>query len=133
MMLVLNFRLVVILVVSYIIIHTIATESYAVGLSPNKLFIGNDTIYNSDVFLYKDSIVNDAANVKRATYCITLDKMTEEYTADYNCSDKTVHIFKVTIKSSTAKQEEKPLYIYEKVVKGTMDAKLLDAVCKYRR
>jgi hypothetical protein len=68
-------------------------------------------------------------NIMRATYRVDIDRLTEEYTAEYNCADKTEHITKVTIKEGNNIIEEKKLYINEKVIRGTIDSDLLDTVC----
>jgi hypothetical protein len=119
-------------VASLVILHATHTTSYSAYTTSNKLLVGKDPKYNSNVFIYKDSIINFDKNVVTATYCVNIDRLTEEYTADYNCLDKTIHIFTVATKASEKTLDEKRLYIYEKVVKGSVDDKLLDAVCKYK-
>jgi len=108
------------------------TDSYCEYRSQNELLVGKDPTYNSNVYIHKDSIVNHKDFVRTAIYCINIDKITEEYTASYNCTDKTVHIFKVTVKESDRILDQKDLFIREKVAKGSIDSKLLDAVCKYK-
>jgi hypothetical protein len=122
-----------ILLVSLLILHALPSNSYSIYLSPNKLLVGTDPKYHRYVYLYKDSIINFDKHIITATYCVDIDRLTEEYTADYNCLDGTIHIFNVAVKDSNRTLEEKRLYIHEKAVKGTIDGKLLDAVCRYKR
>jgi hypothetical protein len=131
-MLIKRYRVIFILVSALILLCTTYTNSYSEYLSKNELLVGKDPTYNSNVYIHRDSIMNRKDYIKTATYCINIDRITEEYTADYNCNDKTVRIFKVTIKESDKILEQKDLYIKEKVGKNSMDAKLLDAVCKFR-
>jgi hypothetical protein len=128
---IMRYRVIFILLSILILLGATRTNSYSEYLSQNELLVGKDTKYNSNVYIRRDSIVNHKNYTKTAIYCINIDKITEEYTADYNCTDKTIHIFKVTIKESDKILEQKDLYINEKVTKNTMDAKLLDAVCKF--
>ena len=115
-----------------VLIGTAYTNSYSEYLAQNRLLVGKDPKYNSNVYIHKDSIINHRNSIRTAIYCVNIDKITEEYTADYNCSDKTIHIFRVTIKESDKIVDQKDLFINEKVSKNSMDAKLLDAVCRFK-
>ena len=106
--------------------------SHADHTSANTLLIGKDPNYNSNVYLHKDSIVSSDTNVTTATYCVDIDHVTEEYTAEYNCRDRTVHIYSVAVIDNDRTIEEKKLYIRSRVAKNTIDEWLLNAVCRYR-
>lgn len=129
------FKIILLILTSFAIMHTVYVYAFDHEVSPNKILIGKDHKKDGDIYLYKFSIVNVKKNIKRATHGIDIDnffnKYSEEYTADYNCLDKTIHIFKVTTKvDNTIKDNE--LKIDEKVVKGTINGKLLDTVCAYK-
>jgi len=123
---------VVTILAAIITLHVLCTNSYSAQAPPDGLVIGRDHNYKSNVTLYKDSIISFDKNIRTATYAVSIDTLTEEYTADYNCSNKTVHIFNVAVKNSTDTLEEKRLYINEKVARGSMDGRLLNAVCEYK-
>lgn len=112
-----------------IIMQTINAYAYSEYDSPLKIHIGKD-INNNDVFLYRFSIVDVNKKIKRAVHIVVNDGVTEEYTADYNCSDKSMHTFRVIIKEDSATLEQKPLNINEKMVVDSINAKLLDEVCR---
>ena len=124
-------KLIFILLLASFFWHTMPADSFAYKIQQNELLVGKDPKYNSNVFLHINSITRQTPNIKRAVYCVRIDRLTEEYTADYNCADKTMHIFKVAIKDRNRVLERKDLYITEKTVKNSIDAKVLNAVCKH--
>jgi hypothetical protein len=119
-------------VASLAILLTGHAVSHADHTSENVLLIGKDPSYNSNVYLHKDSIFRSDTNVTTATYCVDIDHLTEEYTAEYNCRDRTVHIFSVAVKDNDRTIEEKKLFIRERIARNTIDDRLLTAVCRYR-
>jgi hypothetical protein len=131
-MVVVNYKVTFAILAAFTVLFTNNTSAFSFDISPNKIIIGRDLKNDSDVYLYKFGIVNVSKNIKRATHSIEIDGLTNEFTADYNCFDKSMHIFKVTIKDSDSTLEEKDLDVNEKVVKGTLDSNLLYTVCTYK-
>jgi hypothetical protein len=127
-----NYKVTLAILAAFTVLFTNNGNEFSYDVTPNKILIGKDLKNDSDVYLFKFSIVNISKNIKRATYSIDIDSLTNEFTADYNCFDKSIHTFKDTIKDSNTIIEEKYLNVNEKIVKGTLDSNLLYTVCKYK-
>src|SRR5450631_448519 len=127
-----NYKVTLTILAAVTVLFTNNGNASLYDVTSNKILIGKDLKNYSDVCLYKFSIVNVSKNIKIATHSIDIDNLTNEFTADYNCLDRSMHIFKVTIKDSNTTLEEKDLNVNEKVVKGTLDSNLLYTVCKYK-
>lgn len=119
----------ILIIVTVIVFQTINAQAYSEYASPLKIYIGNDP-EGHDVYLNKYSVVDVNKRIKRATHFIIIDDTTEEYIADYNCSQKTLQMLKLTIKEDNKTIEQKDLNTNAKITGNSIYSKLLEAVCR---
>ncbi len=117
------------ILITGVILQSIPALAYSEYASPLKISIGKDP-EGHEVYLNKFSVVDVNKRIKRASHVVIIDDATKEYTSDYNCSEKTVHLIKVTIKEDNTTLEQKELNTKEKVTSNTIHGKLLEAVCR---
>ena len=86
-----NYKVTLAILTAFTVFFTNNASAFLFDVSQNKLIIGRDLKNDSDVYLYKFSIVNISKNIKRATHSIVIDSLTNEFTADYNCFDKSAY------------------------------------------
>lgn len=126
-------KIVLVIVAIFIIMQTIKAEALPVCPSPNKILIHEDTNDIENVYLYKYSIVKVKSNIKRAMYVVGNDSLLKEYTADYNCSKRSIHVLKCTIKEDNKSIGENELDLNINAIKGTIYGNLIDTVCMYNK